>query len=391
VNFNHTTERQMLADTLQRFIHDNYDINKRNKAAESATGYQPEVWSALAELGIVGALFSEQHGGFGGDAFDITVLFEAIGRGLLIEPFLDNAVLAGGALTELGNELQLQRVAAIISGAQIGGFAHYESNSRYELEHVATRAEQQADKWVLNGVKSVVRHAEAADFFVTSARTAGHHNELHGISLFIIPADVAGLSVRSYNTFDAGRAADVSLIDVTLDSDALLGVQDEAFEVLERVVSRGLLALCAESLGAMEIAKDSTVEYLQSRKQFGVPIGKFQALQHRMAELLIEIEQARSAVINAAAALNKDRLTRECALSSAKYTIGQVGRQVAEEAIQMHGGMGMSWELPLGHYAKRLIGIDHELGDADHHLGRYIALGRGSQSELTNTSGQALV
>jgi len=381
VNFNHTPERQMLADTLDRFISDNYSMDSRNQAMESSTGFQPKIWSALAELGIVGALFSEQQGGFGGDPFDIAVLFEAIGRGLVVEPFLDNALLAGGCLAEAGTDQQKHRLANIINGEQIGGFAHYEPSNHYELENVATRATEQSGNWFLTGVKSVVRHAEAADFFIVSARTSGNYDQAHGISLFVVPANAKGLTLRGYNTFDGGRAAELSFSDVALESSALLGGVNEAHAILERVIGRGVLALCAESLGAMGVAKDSTVEYLQGRRQFGVPLGKFQALQHRMAELLIDIEQARSAVINAAAALNKDRLTRECALSSAKYTVGTVGRKVAEEAIQMHGGMGMSWELPLGHYAKRLIGIDHELGDADHHLGRYIALGRGSQSE----------
>jgi len=389
VNFTHTPERQMLADTLKRYVLDKYDIDTRNKGAESLLGYNSQVWAELSDLGMVGALFSEQHGGFGGDPYDIAVVFEAIGQGLLLEPFLDSAILAGGVIAKLGDSQQKQRIEHIISGQQVGAFAHYEPNSRYELEQVGTEAKQQSDHWVLNGVKSVVRHAEAADFFVVSARTNGRFDEQRGISLYLVPANAAGLSVRGYHTFDGGRAAELCLSNVSLDSGALLGKADDAFPALELVISRGVLALCAESLGAMDVAKESTVEHLQSRQQFNVPIGKFQGLQHRMADMLIELEQARSAVINAAAALNKDRLTRECAISSAKYTIGCVGRQVAEEAIQMHGGMGMSWELPLGHYAKRLIAIDHELGDADHHLGRYIALNRGSQSDLTNTSVQS--
>jgi len=381
VDFNHTPERQMLADTLQRYLADNYTIEARNQATESSIGYQPQVWSELAELGMIAALFTEQHGGLGGDAFDIAVLFEVVGHGLMVEPFLDNAVLAGGAIAEFGDAEQMQQLEAIINGSQVAGFAHYEPDTRYELDQVGTQAQQQGEKWVLNGVKSVVRHAEAADFFVVSARTSGAYNEAKGISLFIVPATASGLSVRGYQTFDGGRAAELHLADVVLESNALLGPKGDVFAGLERVVGRGVLALSAESLGVMSVVKDLTVEYLQTRRQFGVPIGKFQALQHRMAELLIEIEQARSSVINAAAALDKDRLTRESALSSAKYTVGQVARKVAEEAIQMHGGMGMSWEVPVGHFAKRLIGIDHELGDADHHLGRYLALGRGSQSE----------
>ena len=386
MEFIHTQERRMLSDTLRRFTLDKYDIDARNEAAVSKQGYRPEAWSELADLGIIGALFAESNGGFGGDAFDIAVLFEDIGRGLFVEPFLDNAVLAGGAIADAGSESQKQWLESIINGSKVVGFAHYEPDTRYELEQVETSGQYHADKWTLNGAKAVVRHAEAADLFVISARTSGSLNDQQGISLFIVPADSKGLSIRGYNTFDGGRAAELSLVDVTVDASALLGIKGEAYPVLERIVGRGLLALCSESLGAMEVVKKSTVEYLQSRQQFGVPIGKFQALQHRMAELFIEIEQARSAVINAAAALNKDRLTRERALSSAKYTIGCVGRQVAEEAIQMHGGIGMSWELPLGHYAKRLIGIDHELGDADHHLGRYIALSRETQTQINTAA-----
>ena len=378
MNFNHTEERQMLADTLSRFIREKYTIESRNDAAASKIGYQPKIWSALADLGIIGSLFSEEDGGFGGDeismAFDIAVVFEALGQGLVIEPFLNNAILAGGAIAEAGTDQQKSLLAAIIDATNIAGFAHYEPDTHYELEKVSTTAEKQNGKWVLNGSKAVVKHAEVADFFVVSARSDGQHNDPAGISLFIIPADADGVSVQGYNTFDGGRAAELALKNVTLEASALLGTEGEAYPVLERVVGKGLLALSAEAIGAMEVAKQSTVEYLQTRQQFGVPIGKFQALQHRMAELFIEIEQARSSVINAAAALDKDRITRERALSAAKYTVGNVGRQVAEEAIQMHGGVGMAWELALGHYAKRLIFIDHELGDADHHLGRYIRL-----------------
>ena len=376
MNFNHTEERQMLSDTLSRFIREKYSIEARNEAAVSAIGYQPEIWSALAEMGIIGSLFSEENGGFGGEGFDIAVVFEALGQGLVIEPFLDNAILAGGAIAEVGNDEQKGLLEAIIAGTKIAGFAHYEPDTHYELEKVTTTAQNNNGQWVLNGSKAVVKHAEAADFFVVSARTNGHSNDTDGISLFIVPKSTEGFTIQGYNTFDGGRAAELTLDNVTLEASALLGNEGEAYPSIEAVIGRGLLALSAEAVGAMEVAKQSTVEYLQTRQQFGVPIGKFQALQHRMAELFIEIEQARSSVINAAAALDKDRVTRERSLSAAKYTVGNVGRQVAEETIQLHGGVGMAWELALGHYAKRLVLIDHELGDADHHLGRYITLGK---------------
>ena len=376
MNFNHTEERQMLSETFTRYIREKYPLDKRIEAATSATGYRPDSWAELADLGIIGSLFTEADGGFGGDAFDITIVFEAIGQGLLLEPFLDTAILAGGAIAAAGSDAQKGLLEGIIAGTSIAGFAHYEPDSHYELEQVATSAKAQNGQWILNGSKAVVKHAEAADFFVVSARTAGDTNDAAGISLFIVPADTQGLSIKGYNTFDGGRAAELTLANVSLDASALLGAQDEAYPILEQVIGRGVLALSAEALGAMEVTKQTTVEYLQTRQQFGVPIGKFQALQHRMADLLIEIEQARSSVINAAAALDKDRQTRERALAAAKYTVGTVGRQVAEETIQMHGGMGMAWELALGHYAKRLVLIDHELGDADHHLDRYIRLGQ---------------
>jgi alkylation response protein AidB-like acyl-CoA dehydrogenase len=221
-----------------------------------------------------------------------------------------------------------------------------------------------------------VVHAEAADVFLVSARTSGATDDTDGISLFLIPADTAGLQLQGSDTIDGGRVADLLLQDAALSADALLGSVGDGAALLERILGRGVLALCAEALGAMEVAKEATLDYLRTRKQFGLPIGSFQALQHRMADLLLEVEQARSAVINAAAALDADRLTRERALSAAKFSIGRIGTLVAEDSIQLHGGLGMTGELPLSHYAKRLVMIDHQLGDEDHHLQRYIALGR---------------
>jgi alkylation response protein AidB-like acyl-CoA dehydrogenase len=221
-----------------------------------------------------------------------------------------------------------------------------------------------------------VPQGDSAGLFVVSARTAGETGDEAGISLFLVPKDAPGLSITGAPAMDGGRVAELSFSDVRLDAGALLGEEGQGYAVLERAVGRGVLALCAEALGAMEAAKEATLDYLRTRKQFGVPIGSFQALQHRMADLLLEIEQSRSAVINAAAALDAGRIVRERALSAAKMSIGRIGTMVAEECIQLHGGIGMTWELPLAHYAKRLVMIDHQLGDEDHHLERYITLGR---------------
>ena len=376
MNFEHTDDRRMLGDTLNRYVAEQYGFEMRDRIAKSPRGYSLEQWQQFAELGVIGALFSEADGGYGGAGFDIAVVFEALGRGLVAEPFLGCAVLAGSAIADAGTEAQKALLAAIIGGAKLAAFAHGEPEARYELARVQTRARPSGNAWVLDGVKAVVQHGEHADVFVVSARTSGAVDDETGISLFLVPAHATGISRRGYPNVDGGRAAELSLKGVTVGADALLGEEGAGYAALEKAVGRGILALCAEALGAMDVAKEATLEYLRTRQQFGVPIGSFQALQHRMADMLLEIEQARSAVINAAAALDADRVTRERALSATKVTIGRIGTLVAEESIQMHGGIGMTWELPLAHYAKRLVMIDHQLGDEDHHLARYIALGQ---------------
>jgi alkylation response protein AidB-like acyl-CoA dehydrogenase len=375
MNFQHTEDRRMLADTLNRFVSEQYAFATRDRIALSDEGYSSELWGRFAELGIIGALFDEADGGFGGGGFDIAVVFESLGRGLVVEPFLDTLIV-GRAIARSGNEAQKTALGELIDGSRIVALAHGEPDSHYELSRVTTRAERSGSTWQLNGAKAVVQHGEHAALFLVSARTSGEDDSDAGITLFLVPRDAPGVSVRGYRKIDGGRAAEVTFDNVTLSDDALLGTPDAGFATLEYAIGCGVLALCSEAVGAMDVAKDYTLEYLRTRKQFGVPIGSFQALQHRMADLLLEIEQARSAVINAAAALGAERKVRERALSAAKYSIGRIGALVAEECIQLHGGIGMTWELPLAHYAKRLVMIDHQLGDEDHHLERFVALGR---------------
>ena len=382
MNFEHTEERRMLADSLNRFIAEQYGIETRNRTAATEQGYSTEMWEKFAELGVIGALLREEDGGFGGGGFDIAVVFEALGRGLVLEPVLGSAVLAAEAISFAGNAEQKAVLEEIAAGATIATFAHDEPNTHYELARVQTTARREGDAWVLDGVKAVVQAAEQANVFVVSARTSGEVGSEDGISLFLVPQGAPGVSIRGTPTMDGGRVADVTFAGVQLSGAALLGEEGKGYATLERAVGRGILALCAEAVGAMEAAKEATLDYLRTRKQFGVPIGSFQALQHRMADLLLEIEQARSTVINAAAALELDRITRERALSAAKMSIGRIGTLVAEECIQLHGGIGMTWELPMAHFAKRLVLIDHQLGDEDHHLERYIALGRAVQQDL---------
>lgn len=375
MNFEHTEDRRMLADTLNRYIAEQAGIEARHAAAASPQGYSADHWNALADIGAIGALFPDADGGFGGDGFDVAVVFEALGRGLVIEPFL-GALVVGRAIATAGNEAQKAQLASLMDGSLVATLAHDEADAHYELAHVKTQAQRNGKGWTLSGRKAVVVHGERAGLLLVSARTGGDTGDEAGISLFLVPGDAVGIQKKGYARIDGGRAADLVFDQVQLGEDALLGTEGQGFAVLEQATGWALLALCAESLGAMEVAKQHTLEYLQTRKQFGVPIGSFQALQHRMADLLLEVEQARSAVINAAAAMGADRLTRERALSAAKHSIGRIGTLVAEESIQMHGGIGMTWELPLAHYAKRLVMIDHQFGDEDHHLARFIELGQ---------------
>lgn len=374
MNFAHTEDRRMLADTLNRFVSEQYGIEHRNQLAYGDEGHSPALYAQFAELGAIGALFPESEGGFGGAGFDISVVFEALGRGLVAEPLL-GALLVGQALIAAGTQAQKAKLEDIVAGGLIATLAHEEPGSHYELSNVAATAAKSATGWTLNGAKAVVAFGEKADLLLVSARTAGGQFDTDGISLFLVDGNAAGIAKRGYSRFEGGRAAELTLTNVQLDADALLGAEGQGHAVLERIQGYALLALAAEALGAMDVAKQSTLEYLQTRKQFGVAIGTFQALQHRMADLLLEVEQMRSAVINAADAIdNAEGVAREKVLAAAKYTAGYVGALVAEESIQMHGGIGMTWELPLAHYAKRLVLLDHQFGDEDHHLERFMAL-----------------
>lgn len=372
MNFNLTEDRQMLQDMIARFLRDNYDFETRDKISKSSDGFSRELWAEFAELGLIGALMPETVGGYGGDAFDLLTVFQELGRGLVVEPFLPCATLAAGVIVEAGSETQKAMLEEVIAGTRLWAFAHGEPESRYTLSDVRTTAELSGDSWVLNGRKAVVINGDTADTLVISARVDGATDSESGISLFLVDAELAGVSRRGYPTIDGGRAAEISLENVTLDASMIIGESGAALEVIEKVVALGIVALCAEAVGAMEAARDLTVEFLQTRTQFGQPIGKFQALQHRMANLLTEIEQAYSITIHAAGSLNEGREVRELAVSAAKNLVGRIGRLVSEEVVQMHGGIGMTWEYSGAHYAKRLIMIDHLLGDTDHHLERFI-------------------
>ncbi|MCJ8322964.1 MAG: acyl-CoA dehydrogenase family protein [Rhizobiales bacterium] len=373
MDFKLTEDRRMLEDTISRFLADKYSISKRNDIAYSETGHSAQIWAEMAELGIVAALFTEIEGGFVGQGFDIALVFEALGRALCPEPFL-GALLTGKALAAGGAE-HADWLNSIVSGEKIGAVAFEEDQSHYQLQHVATSATKTASGYLINGNKAVVTHVEAADIIIISARLSGNVDDQSGLGIFAVAADIAGLEIQDYANVEGGRSGQLTLTNVALPPEALLAEGDAAFELLETIAGYAHLALSAEALGIMEVLKFSTIEFLNLRQQFGVPIGKFQALQHRMVELVLDIEQARSAVINAST-LPCDKIDRAKRLSAAKLTVSATGTKVAEEAIQMHGGIGMTWEMPVSHFAKRLVMIEHLFGDEDYHLARYIELSK---------------
>ena len=374
MDFSLSSERQILFDTLMKYIMNEYSLDDRNEAALSDLGFSKDRWESIRALGVFEALLKPEHGGFGGAAIDITTVFEALGSGLVIEPILNSALICSIILSH-GSEQHKLIAEDILNGKARPIFGHFEDFDQYELASIHSKVSETNTHFIVNGTKSSIKHLVGASHFIFSARTSGQNTDLNGITLFIIPLETDGLTIDTFESIDGGRVSDLKLTNVKIEKDALIGPKDGAISILSEVVDIGTLAFCAEALGIMEKIKEITLKYLKTRKQFGVIIGKFQTLQHRMTQLLIEIEQTRSAVMNASFWYERDTEMRKKMLCAAKYTVGRVGKLVAEESIQMHGGMGMTWEYELGHFAKRLIMINHEFGDDDFHLNQYIKLG----------------
>lgn len=374
MDFNLSEDQQLLKDSVDRFIQNEYDFETRRKIANSDEGFSRNNWKTFAELGWLAVGLPEEHGGFGGPV-ETMVIMEGIGRGLLTEPYLPTVVLGGGLVAEAGNETQKTEIlGAIADGSCMVAFAYAEPTSRFNLADVATKAEKSGGGWKLSGHKSVVYGAPAADKIIVSARTSGGQRDRDGVSLFIVDNNANGLSRRDYPTADGLRASEVMLEGVEVGADALLGEEGNAMSAIEKVVDRGIAALCAEAVGCMEVLKDETNEYLKTRKQFGVPIGKFQVLQHRMVDCFIELEQSRSMAYMVTLKLDEDETERRKAATAAKAQIGKGGVFVGAESVQMHGGMGMTDELKISHYYKRLMQIDTMFGNRDYQLKQFAAL-----------------
>jgi pimeloyl-CoA dehydrogenase small subunit len=373
MNFDYTEEQQLLKDSLEKFLAKNYSFEQRRAIIDSREGMSPVAWEGFASMGLLGVPIPEEFGGFGGGGVDTMLVMEAFGRALVVEPYLSTVVLAGSTITLGGSDAQRQiLLPRVVDGSMKFAFAHTEPGTRFELNRVETTARQSGGMWVINGHKSVVMHGAVADLLIVTARTAGASDDAHGITLFFVNPAEQGVMGREYPTYDGMRAAEVSFDDVTISPESVIGVLDNGYPLLEAVIDRGIAAVCGEAVGCMGALNTATLEYLKTRQQFGVPIGRFQALQHRMVDMLMHYEQARSMALLAAVKVDSaDAAERRRCLSAAKEFIGRAGRFVGQQAIQLHGGMGMTDELNVGHYVKRLTAIDTSFGDADLHLDRF--------------------
>jgi alkylation response protein AidB-like acyl-CoA dehydrogenase len=371
MNFDFKEEQLQFADALKRWIGRDYGFEQRRAIVRSEQGTSDAAWATLAELGMTALPVPEEQGGFNGTAVDLFVVMRELGRGLVVEPYF--ATVLGAHFLKLGgvHGALLERVAA---GELKLACALGERQSRHDLRDILTRAEQTGDGWRLSGAKSAVVHGAEAGVLVVSARSAGGQRDEDGITLFAVPADAPGVHLSAYRSLDGQRAAELRLDGVDLPADAMIGKAGAGWDILDAAADYGAGLLCAEALGAMEALFDATLEYLKTRQQFGVPIGKFQALQHRMADMVIHLEQARSMALLAAVKLDDgDSAERRSVVSAAKYRVGQAARFIGQQAVQLHGGMGVTDELAAAHYFKRLSMIELTLGDRDHHLARFMA------------------
>lgn len=374
MDFRYSEEQLLLRDSLDKYLQKNYSFEQRRATVEG-DGLSPAIWEGMTSLGLLGLLVPEEFGGFGGNAVDVMLTMEGFGRALVVEPYVPNAVLAASVIALAGSEAQRRiLLPRIADGSMKFAFGHTEAGTRGELNRVSTSARQENGMWVIDGSKSVVVHGAAADLLIITARTSGAVDSRDGITLFFVNPGEVGVSGRHYPTYDGMRAAEVTFENVSVSPESMIGVMGGGHALLELVTDRAIAAVCAEAVGCMEALKDATLEYLKTRQQFGVPIGRFQVLQHRMVDMLIHLEQARSMAMLAAVKVDSPvAAERRKAVSAAKEFIGRAGRFVSQQAVQLHGGMGVTYELPVGHYMKRLAAIDTSFGDGDLHLDRFAA------------------
>ena len=376
MDFSYSTEQTLLKDSVERFLRDAYAFETQRELAASDEGFSRDNWALFAELGWLGMALPEEFGGSAGSAVETMIIMEVIGRGLVVEPYLASVVLGAGLVAREGSAAQRREILpALIEGKLLLAFAYAEPQSRFALNDVEVSAARDGEGYLIRGKKSVVFHAAAADKVVVSARTGGGPRDADGISLFIVENGCAGLARRDYRTVDGLRASDLEFDAVRVGAEALIGERDAGLPLIERAIDHGIAAVCAEAVGAMAVLLEATNEFLKTRRQFGRPIGDFQVLQHRAVDMFMAAEQARSMALMATLKLDdEEEAARKKALSAAKVQIGKAGRFVGQQAVQLHGGMGMTDELSVGHYFKRLTMIDTLFGNVDHHLERFASL-----------------
>ena len=372
MNFELSDEQKMIQQSVERFVQDNYDLNTRISLSSDNLGYSNDYWKSMAELGWLGLPFDESDGGFGGNQIDVLVIMEQFGKGLVLEPYLASVVMGGGALKKGGTEsLKKEILPGLVDGTKQLSFAYAEQQSRFDLEDVITSARKEKDTFILNGQKSMVQNAETADHIVIAARTSGGQIDENGITLFLVDASSEGLSMDNFPTVDGLRASEITLKNVSVNADRVVGNVDEGFEILQSVANDAILALSAEAVGAMEVLYKDTVEYTQQREQFDHPMSEFQVLQHRMVDMFMEYEQCKSMLYRATMECVQDPKAAQRTIHGLKHLIGKSGLFVGENAVQLHGGMGVTEELRIGHFFKRLLVIDSMFGNADHHLQKF--------------------
>ena len=370
MDFDLSEEQQLLKDSIDRLTADRYTFEKRKTYQASAEGWSRELWAQYAELGLLALPFAEADGGFGGGPIETMLAMEAFGRVLALEPYFATVVLAGGVLRRAASDAQRQAlIPQVAAGELIVALAHNEPQSRYDLFDIATIARRDGGAFVLDGEKGLVLHGDSADKLIVAARTSGARRDPSGIGLFLVAGDAQGLTRRGYATQDGGRAAEITLAGVRVAAEDAIGDTAGGLAILESAADEAIAALCAEAVGAMDEALKQTVAYLKTRKQFGMTIGSFQALQHRASDMVVALEQARSMACYAAMMANEANIAeRRKAISAAKIQIGQSARFIGQQAVQLHGGMGMTMETMIGHLFKRLSMIERQFGDVDHHL-----------------------
>ncbi|NNF16658.1 MAG: pimeloyl-CoA dehydrogenase small subunit [Gammaproteobacteria bacterium] len=374
MDFSLNDDQTMLRDSIVQYLGKSYAFEKRMEVVDSSAGFSRDKWADFAELGWLSLPFEEQLDGFGGGPIEMMLLMQELGKGLVIEPYLATVVLGGGCLARGNNEkLRGSLIAKVMAGEIHLALAYAEAQSRFELAHVECRATEASDGLLLDGEKIVVMNGAAADYLVVSARTSGEQDDPNGITLFCIEAGRQGIERSSYKTVDGMEAAHIRFEGVRVDASDQISARDEGLAILENVIRDATLAVCSEALGIMEALTYKTIEYTKNRQQFGVPLSSFQALQHRMVEMFMELEQSRSLLLRAVIKCHEKAPDRAAAIAALKYYIGTAGRKLGEEAVQLHGGMGVTYEMDIAHYFKRLTVIDTLFGNSDYQMNRFVA------------------